>query len=827
MAWGAVGKFIRGLFGIVPPAFSARPVTGSPAGRVAAPRAPGEPSRSSPRVPAKHVQSPTLTWLAPGQRLTAGGGTTDRALTYLWLGQVRSPQQAPFHEPSAISPLWPADVNGDCPPLPYWPSYAEMTPGQRATYLRWLTGGRKSLPPEAGYMFVFYYGLERRALVEGVDRRLVFDEVMRLRDLFAAAGETINGSFDRYSFSLLWFLAVRHPAKIGPDRIARLVEMAGACSRQLREEHLASLLSWYAQTNRPLAGDAARVVASALPASRRTVVHRRVPQEFRELFARRFVDRFGEGLMLIPSAMARSFSYQPASGALHPIAHTAPNPHGRLSQLKNLGRLWNDCTDELGKLSRLMAKAGVASGAGSGATLASSTGKLTLEAWDALPPELREAVDHPAASALTRLAEDREDEEGFSCAPVELVAEATGCGDRKLTAKTSARLAEIAEAIGFCLEPDPRLTGRPYRPGQNLAIFPNTFATRAEAGWYTPAATALRLSIHVARADGHVSDAERHVLERHLEDAFDLRDEETARLEMLGRLLSRHPPVINLTAKHFERTAPAQKRALADLAVLVAAADGHISGDEIKAVRGILRKIGFGADEIDALVAEHQAATRAATSTTGAAATGQVTDDPPVVVAVGAAKIRGEAIPPEPVVAESAPPRRQAGLRLDPKAIAFILRETQEVSGVLAEAMEGDEEEPQGPSATTAPAVEAHTDAPPRPPVAPLAPGAPPPLQVDDPITRPLRADLLFPALGPEVVQTGDFGLPARYAALYQRLIARSEWDAEAVQSLAREMGLMPSAAMEAINDWSMDQYGAPLLVEEGSQLFVQVELLN
>ncbi|MCH8146940.1 MAG: TerB N-terminal domain-containing protein [Planctomycetes bacterium] len=36
-------------------------------------------------------------------------------------------------------------------------------------YLRWLASGRNVLPPGDGYLFVHYYGLERRAIVDRTD----------------------------------------------------------------------------------------------------------------------------------------------------------------------------------------------------------------------------------------------------------------------------------------------------------------------------------------------------------------------------------------------------------------------------------------------------------------------------------------------------------------------------------------------------------------------------------------------------------------------------------------------------------------------------------
>lgn len=49
----------------------------------------------------------------------------------------------------------------------YWPSYAEISSTARGAYLNWLAGGRKDPNADVGYVFLFFYGLERRAIIDG------------------------------------------------------------------------------------------------------------------------------------------------------------------------------------------------------------------------------------------------------------------------------------------------------------------------------------------------------------------------------------------------------------------------------------------------------------------------------------------------------------------------------------------------------------------------------------------------------------------------------------------------------------------------------------
>ncbi|MFG0231778.1 TerB N-terminal domain-containing protein [Achromobacter sp. 413638] len=100
-------------------------------------------------------------------------------------------------EPSTIyasSPVtWPAPAEDQVTKLGYFPSYAGMTPDQRGVYLAWLQDVRR--PIEPGYVFTYYYGLERH-LIEG-DFLAALGEILLLRQHHA------NKSFQVYSGSAL------------------------------------------------------------------------------------------------------------------------------------------------------------------------------------------------------------------------------------------------------------------------------------------------------------------------------------------------------------------------------------------------------------------------------------------------------------------------------------------------------------------------------------------------------------------------------------------------------------------------------------------------
>ena len=99
-------------------------------------------------------------------------------------------------EPSAIYyklPIKPTYSSKDMLRLPYFPSYAGMTPEQRWNFLNWLKNIDSDI--DIGYVFVFYYGLERHLFFGKYEQ--AFKTVLRLRQNHR------NNSFLNYSTNAL------------------------------------------------------------------------------------------------------------------------------------------------------------------------------------------------------------------------------------------------------------------------------------------------------------------------------------------------------------------------------------------------------------------------------------------------------------------------------------------------------------------------------------------------------------------------------------------------------------------------------------------------
>lgn len=102
-------------------------------------------------------------------------------------------------EPSAIDINLPLADTTDLPEqLGYYPSYERLTPQQRTIYLNWLSN--ITAPIDIGYVFVFYYGLERHMLFGNSEAAV--STILTLRKFHN------NGSFLGYSGDALILYAI-------------------------------------------------------------------------------------------------------------------------------------------------------------------------------------------------------------------------------------------------------------------------------------------------------------------------------------------------------------------------------------------------------------------------------------------------------------------------------------------------------------------------------------------------------------------------------------------------------------------------------------------
>ena len=127
-------------------------------------------------------------WVPPNESIKIGKYTITKGLVYV--GGVLKGLDEYSTESSLIDPTIPVDssrpdYSGE--EMGYWPTYLDISASSRAAYLEWLAGDRNDADENIGYVFLYFYGLERRLLVDRangtVDNKelqVLFNEIKRL-----------------------------------------------------------------------------------------------------------------------------------------------------------------------------------------------------------------------------------------------------------------------------------------------------------------------------------------------------------------------------------------------------------------------------------------------------------------------------------------------------------------------------------------------------------------------------------------------------------------------------------------------------------------------
>nr|MBV6630252.1 TerB N-terminal domain-containing protein [Oceanococcus sp. HetDA_MAG_MS8] len=559
--------------------------------------------------------------------------------------------------------------------LGYWPSYREIPPGARTQYLDWLADGAKDPLIDIGLLFLYFYGLERRALIDpGLsekavsERPAIYREVQRLLELFGP----ISSSFRGYATALRNVLALTTP---GADLPIPSIEALAMQDGDYQDCML--LAGLQAERSGLLTPD--EVFAAGLDAGYFGIrtAGRRCPHEFAQLFRIRLAEKYPDGISVKQGKSYRTtldYRFARGNGSTRiDLPQPIPNLARRSAIFSPIADLVDSVQDELSAFSRWRGK--------------NPESDVTAEALSHLPPELarNQADNHgTVAKQLRETIRAGKAVNGLQRVPVsDLISFLPHLDKSKFTKSDAVTLARLVGSLGYGMEPDRRFGRFVPEVDGNVYLFPaGKNAPQAPSNEYEVAAVLIDLGVQVALADGVVASEERQMLSKLISGQTQLSHPERFRLAAHATWMLEHKPdtKTGLKAK-LENLNDMQRQVVADYLVTMAAADGTVSGDEVATMNRLYRSLGLNAaDAWDRLHGAPEAPVRTAAPDIDA-----TNKDREI---------------PKPPGAEPQEKSSENVLQIDADVLAKRLAETARVQSVLRDVFVDEDETPPEPVKT-------------------------------------------------------------------------------------------------------------------------------
>lgn len=520
-------------------------------------------------------------WISEDEQLSING----RQLTkgFFYFGGVMNSLDGYGIEPSLVddkrpasSPSVDSEIYTD-ESLGYWPTYASLSKGCRGAYLDWLASDRSNPNTPIGYVFIYFYGFERRVIENKSNNQItneeyiaIFEEVLRLNSVFNA-----NRSFRGYSANFLELMALQRPTLL-EDRLADIPETNNALSFKV------NLATTIANGNPVTAPLALEWLKNTFEYSLKTPA-RRCEEEFSQLFQIKFSDKFGEGISVKPNKTKLRLSYHAASNGVHGVdleLGDLPDPSILKGPIKKLIPIAEQCTEELNSYSRYLGKA--------------DTSRSDIAALMLLPKELANEANSPVIETFKSWANQIiSSNDGLTTVKDFWTHTGTPL-PKAFNKKENELVANLAAKAEIGIAPDQRFHHAKLKIDDNIVLFsPGHGEFFEPSSAFNQVSLAIRLGAMVATIDGTVDQHEKIALQTLInhDDKLSPSEKNSLNAYLTWRL---NAPLNNTGLKaRIEKLGVPQVEFLKRFMLSIALADGKIDASEIKQIEKLYTSLGL------------------------------------------------------------------------------------------------------------------------------------------------------------------------------------------------------------------------------------------
>lgn len=605
-------------------------------------------------------------WIPPGESVTIANLQIPGGMIYCGK-HLKSISDHYMIEPSFINASLPIDLenpDSEGNNLNYWPSYSSIPQSNRAAYLLWLAGGRVDTNINIGYVFIFFYGLERRLLndtktsnVSHDEIQAIYDELRIMRQIYGP----LSSSFNHYVNGLIEVVELGNTKGKFYDLAVPLGKFTYELSPIIK-----LALGQLALEGKPLTAKWIFQYVLHHPDINLRTPAKRCPGEFKKLFEIWYAKKFKDGIIIKPNKTKVKLNYHCGNAGLSGLNYNKiwdiPDVSILKSLLNKILPIVEVCQNDLDRYSRWLGQ--------------HPGEEDSIIAFSLLPDELASVMTNKKVETFRGwLNNSMDGAEDALINNKELIDRWQTKNDDRMLKSETLSFISFLEKMKYGIEPDVRFGGTSIKAPGKSVIFKLHGQPVSDVGTeYLGEALLIHIAAVIAKADGKIEESERSLLLGFINKSSALVPEEKHRMKALLTWHLNTDISTKGLKKQLEPLEREQKLLLAEYIVSVAGADGYISPEEVKMLTKLYNFLGFEAKDLYSHIHLFEA------DKTG-------DSEEPVMVRASENSRNGYSIPaPEPVMGKQ-------GIDLDMGKIKNIQEETKVVVDILGKIFT--EEEPQ------------------------------------------------------------------------------------------------------------------------------------
>lgn len=518
-------------------------------------------------------------WVPKGKIVRVAGIEISKGMLYV--GSKLRSQRYGGIDNCLINPKLKVATNSnssDADSIGYWPSYEGLSQKARREYLKWLASGAEDPDANISFAFLYFYCLERRLFLDkSLDEAgAILSEMKRLQGVYPD-----NYSLERYVENAISFSGIFSPVSTNIP----ILEIPKKSSWQL-PMNVALYLGNKLKAGEALDNDDALLWFLNHPEKHLRTPANRLEDEFIALMKIKLAETQPSGPKVRMPKGSFSPEYSSCSSTFSvkftKYVKGIPDISKIKAPINAVQKLADEAMDELDKLSRFLGR--------------NPNGRETFKALSLLPSTIISSYGGKRIDDVKAWVSKRCNNNAGVFTFQEIILKTTDSDGKKVTKSIHRDADALLASLGWSMIPKPCETIGSLKPETKLLVTQtdaNTFVQGQPSQGYLLAFLEVSLGAYIAHADDRLLEVEVSVLIEKVKKLTHLTTEERNRLYEVVKWLSIQVTDFGAINRKIKSVTQKEKRALAELAIAVAVADGKIEPGEVRALETIYQTFGF------------------------------------------------------------------------------------------------------------------------------------------------------------------------------------------------------------------------------------------